>query len=90
MKTKSYNVTVSVTFKKPMKINACCGDEAIAKTKDILFNTDIIEFTENDIASIVCEAESSAEKLVKTAMKIVTMITALKSESIFTTNCIKG
>lgn len=58
---KSYNVTVSVTFKKPMKLNACCGDEAIAKAKDILFNTDIIEFTENDIDSIVCEAESSAE-----------------------------
>ena len=58
---KRYDVTVSVTFKKPMKINACCGDEAIAKTKDILFNTDVIEFTENDIASIICEAESSAE-----------------------------
>ena len=39
---KSYNVTVSVTFKKPMKINACCGDEAIAKAKDILFNTDVV------------------------------------------------
>ena len=38
---KSYDVTVSVTFKKPMKINACCGDEAISKAKDILFNTDI-------------------------------------------------
>ena len=58
---KSYDVTVSVTFKKPMRINACCGDEAIAKAKDILFNTDVIEFTENDIDSIVCEAESSAE-----------------------------
>ena len=58
---KSYNVTVSVTFKKPMKINACCGDEAIAKAKDILFNTDVVEFTENNIDSIVCEAESSAE-----------------------------
>lgn len=58
---KSYDVTVSVTFKKPMKINACCGDEAIAKAKDILFNTDVIEFTENDIASIICEAESSEE-----------------------------
>ncbi len=58
---KSYDVTVSVTFKKPMKINACCGDEAIAKAKDILFNTDLVEFTEDDIASIVCEAESSAE-----------------------------
>ena len=58
---KSYDVTVSVTFKKPMKINSCCGDEAIAKAKDILFNTDVIEFTENDIASIICEAESSAE-----------------------------
>lgn len=58
---KSYNVTVSVTFKKPMKINACCDDEAIAKAKDILFNTDVVEFTENNIDSIVCEAESSAE-----------------------------
>ena len=58
---KSYDVTVSVTFNKPMRINACCGDEAIAKAKDILFNTDVIEFTENDIDSIVCEAESSAE-----------------------------
>ena len=58
---KSYDVMVSVTFKKPMKINACCGDEAIAKAKDILFNTDVIEFTDNDIDSIVCEAESSAE-----------------------------
>lgn len=58
---KSYDVTVSVTFKKPMKINVCCGDEAIAKAKDILFNTDLVEFTEDDIDSIVCEAESSAE-----------------------------
>ena len=58
---KSYNVTVSVTFKMPIKIKACCGDEAIAKAKDILFNTDLVEFTEDDIASIVCEAESSAE-----------------------------
>ena len=58
---KSYDVTVSVTFKKPMRINACCGDEATAKAKDILFNTDVIEITENDIDSIVCEAESSAE-----------------------------
>ena len=60
---KSYDVTVSVTFKKPMKINACCGDEAIAKAKDILFNTDVLEFTENDIDSIVCEAERSAKSL---------------------------
>lgn len=58
---KNYDVTVSVTFKKPMKINDCCGDEAIAKTKDILFNTDVIELTEKDIDSIICEAESSAE-----------------------------
>lgn len=59
---KSYNVTVSVTFKKPMKINACCGDEAIEKAKDILFNTDLVEFSEDDIDSIICEAESSVEK----------------------------
>lgn len=58
---KSYDVTVSVTFKKPMRINACCGDEAIAKAKDILFNTDVIEFTDKDIDSIICEAESSVE-----------------------------
>ena len=31
------------------------------QAKDILFNTDVIEFTENDIVSIICEAESSAE-----------------------------
>ena len=40
------------------------GDGGMAfvyKAKDILFNTDVIEFTENDIESIVCEAESSAE-----------------------------
>lgn len=58
---KCYDVTVSVKFKKPMRINACCGDEAIAKAKDILFNTDVIEFTDKDIDSIICEAESSAE-----------------------------
>ena len=35
--------------------------EAISKAKDILFNTDLVEFTEDDIDTIVCEAESSAE-----------------------------
>ena len=41
-----------------MKIAQYASDK---KAKDILFNTDVIEFAENDIDSIVCEAESSVE-----------------------------
>lgn len=66
---KNYNVTVTVAFKKTMKINACCGDEAISKAKDILINTDLVEFTEDDIASIICEAEHSTENSCKNCDK---------------------
>ena len=59
---KTYDVTITVTFKKPIKINGCCGEDAIEKAKDILLNTDLVEFTENDIDTIVCEAERSSEK----------------------------
>ena len=59
---KSYDVEITVTFKKSMRINACCGDAAIEKTKDILFNTDLIEFSEEDLKSVICEAESIREE----------------------------
>ena len=59
---KSYDVEITVTFKKAMRINACCGDAAIEKAKDVLFNTDLVEFSEEDLESVICEAESLVEK----------------------------
>lgn len=59
---KDYDVTVTLTFKKSMRIKAECGDKAMDMASDILLNTDLIELTEDDIESVSCEAERLKEK----------------------------
>ena len=54
---KEYEVTVKMIFKKEMKVRANSGNEAMDKAKDIVTNTDLVEFGDDELDEISIEAE---------------------------------
>ncbi len=59
---KIYDITLTAVFKKPLKVKADSISEATKKAKQILTDTDLIHFCDDELHAVVCETENEDDE----------------------------